>query len=50
MMADEMAKPRQAEDDLGLSAEELVFNDAIIKPEAVKDFYSQRLQLFSDIF
>lgn len=39
-MADDIAKARQAGDDLGLSAEELAFYDAITKPEAVKDFYS----------
>ncbi|WP_418666245.1 type I restriction enzyme endonuclease domain-containing protein, partial [Allofournierella sp.] len=39
-MADDIAKARQAGDDLGLSAEELAFYDAITKPEAVRDFYS----------
>lgn len=39
-MADDIAKARKAGDDLGLSAEELAFYDAITKPEAVKDFYS----------
>lgn len=39
-MADDIAKARQAGDELGLSAEELAFYDAITKPEAVKAFYS----------
>ena len=39
-MAADIAKAHQAGDDLGLSQEELAFYDAITKPEAVKDFFS----------
>lgn len=44
-MASDIAKARQEGDDLGLSQEELAFYDAITKPEAVKDFYTNN-QLF----
>jgi type I restriction enzyme R subunit len=39
-MAADIAKARQEGDELGLSSEELAFYDAITKPEAVKDFFS----------
>lgn len=39
-MADDIAKAHKVGDDLGLTAEELAFYDAITKPEAVKDFFS----------
>ncbi|KLK97495.1 type I restriction endonuclease subunit R [Lactococcus lactis] len=38
-MAKDMANASQEGNDLGLTAEELAFYDAITKPEAVKDFY-----------
>jgi type I restriction enzyme R subunit len=38
-MAKDMANASQGGNDLGLTAEELAFYDAITKPEAVKDFY-----------
>lgn len=38
-MAKDMADASQEGNDLGLSAEELAFYDAITKPEMVKDFY-----------
>ena len=38
-MAKDMANTSQEGNDLGLTAEELAFYDAITKPEAVKDFY-----------
>ncbi len=39
-MAKEMMAERKEEHDLGLTAEELAFYDALTKPRAVKDFYS----------
>jgi len=39
-MASDIAKARQEGDELGLSQEELAFYDAITKPEAVKDFFT----------
>ena len=39
-MAKEMMAERKEEHDLGLSTEELAFYDALTKPRAVKDFYS----------
>ncbi|CAK7026360.1 MAG: hypothetical protein DELT_02602 [Desulfovibrio sp.] len=39
-MADDISKAHSQGDELGLSDEELAFYDAITKPEAVKDFYS----------
>ena len=39
-MADDISKAHKQGDELGLSNEELAFYDAITKPEAVKDFYS----------
>lgn len=39
-MADDIAKAHKEGDALGLSEEEIAFYDAITKPEAVKDFYS----------
>lgn len=39
-MAKEMMAERKEEHDLGLTTEELAFYDALTKPRAVKDFYS----------
>jgi type I restriction enzyme R subunit len=39
-MAHDMAKASKEGNDLGLSDEEMAFYDALTKPEAVKDFYS----------
>jgi len=39
-MASDIGKARQEGDELGLSQEELAFYDAITKPEAVKDFFT----------
>lgn len=39
-MAEEMAKSAQAENSMGLTSEEMAFYDALTRPEAVKDFYS----------
>lgn len=39
-MAHEMMKDRDEEQKLGLSSEEMAFYDALTKPQAVKDFYS----------
>ena len=39
-MAADIAKAHEEGDSLGLSAEELAFYDAITKPEAVKDFFT----------
>jgi len=39
-MAADIAQAHQEGEDLGLSQEELAFYDAITKPEAVKDFFS----------
>ena len=39
-MADDISKAHKQGDELGLSNEELAFYDAITKPEAIKDFYS----------
>jgi len=39
-MAEDIQKAHQQGDDLGLSQEEMAFYDAITKPEAVKDFYT----------
>jgi type I restriction enzyme R subunit len=39
-MAADIKKAHQQGDELGLSQEELAFYDAITKPEAVKDFYT----------
>ena len=39
-MAQDMATANQAGNDLGLSDEEMAFYDALTKPEAVKDFYT----------
>ena len=38
--AAQMTKMHKQGDDLGLSAEELAFYDALTKPEAIRDFYS----------
>lgn len=38
-LAKEMAEANAEADELGLSAEELAFYDAITKPQAIKDFY-----------
>jgi type I restriction enzyme R subunit len=38
-MADEMANAHAEGDKMGLSEEEVAFYDALIRPEAVKDFY-----------
>lgn len=37
--AEQIAKARQAGDELGLTQEELAFYDALTKPAAIKDFY-----------
>ena len=39
-MAKDMAKENNEKNDLGLSDEEMAFYDALTKPEAVKDFYT----------
>ena len=39
-IAQEIIEGQKAGDDLGLSAEELAFYDAITKPTAIKDFYN----------
>jgi len=39
-MAADIQKAHNLGEDLGLSQEEMAFYDAITKPEAVKDFYS----------
>ena len=39
-IADEIARNEQMADSLGLSAEEKAFYDAITRPQAVKDFYT----------
>lgn len=39
-MASDIGKARQEGDELGLSQDELAFYDAITKPEAVKDFFT----------
>lgn len=39
-MAEDIANARNQGDELGLTEEELAFYDAITKPQAVKDFYS----------
>ena len=38
-MAKQIAEAQKAEEELGLSTEELAFYDALTKPQAVKDFY-----------
>ncbi len=38
-LAKEISKAQQEGDQLGLSAEELAFYDALTKPQAIKDFY-----------
>lgn len=38
-IASEIAKGREQSNDLGLTAEELAFYDALTKPAAIKDFY-----------
>lgn len=42
-MANDMAKDNEEGNALGLSQEEKAFYDALIKPEAVKDFYANEL-------
>lgn len=39
-MAQDMATAKQEGNDLGLSDEEMAFYDALTRPEAVKDFFS----------
>ena len=39
-LAEEIAKERRAGKDLGLNVEEKAFYDAITKPRAIKDFYT----------
>lgn len=51
MMAQEMMEAEQQGNDLGLSNEEKAFYDALIRPQAVKDFYSneQLVSLTKDL-
>lgn len=50
-MAEDIAKAHQTGASLGLSPEELAFYDAITRPEAVKDFYTndQLLQMTKEL-
>ena len=42
-MAKDMANAQAEGDAMGLTAEELVFYDALTRPEAVKDFYQDAI-------
>lgn len=50
-MAKDMAASKNEENSLGLSDEEMAFYDALTKPQAVKDFYTndQLIQITKDL-
>lgn len=50
-IAEEIAKGQKAGEDLGLTAEELAFYDALTKPAAIKDFYEndQLIQITKEL-